>query len=66
MNLLSLPMACATCLPNADSAEANAQGFAILVMLGLLGLVFSVLFYVIFSFARKQRRFAESQALAMS
>jgi heme/copper-type cytochrome/quinol oxidase subunit 2 len=66
MKLFSLPIACATCLPDANSAEANAQGFAILVMLGLLGVVFSILFYVIFSFARKQRRFAERQALAVS
>jgi hypothetical protein len=66
MKLFSLPIACATCLPDANSAEANAQGFAILVMLGLLGVVFSILFYVIFCFARKQRRFAERQALAVS
>ncbi len=62
MNALSLPIACATCLPDPGSAEANAQGFAILFMLGTLGLVFSVLFYTIYSFARRQRQFAETNA----
>ncbi len=61
MSLLSLPIACATCLPDPNSAEANAQGFAILIMLGVLAFIFSVLFYTIFSFARRQRRFAEMQ-----
>jgi hypothetical protein len=59
MNLLSLPIACATCLPDPNSAEANAQGFAVLFMLGALALIFSVLFYTIFSFARRQRQFSD-------
>jgi hypothetical protein len=62
MNLFSLPIACATCLPDPNSAEANAQGFAILCMLGVLGFIFSILFYTIFSFARKQRQFANLSA----
>ena len=61
MNLSALPIACATCLPDPNSMEANAQGFAILIMLGVLGFIFSVLFYTIFSFARRQRRYAAMQ-----
>lgn len=63
MSPLLLPIACATCLPDPNSAEANAQGLAILVMLGILGFIFSVLFYTIASFARKQRQFAAQQAV---
>ncbi len=59
MNFLSLPIACATCLPDPNSAEANAQGFAILCMLAVLAFIFSILFYTIFSFARRQRQFAD-------
>ena len=58
MTAVLLPIACATCIPNGDAGQANAQGFAILFMLGMLAVVFSVLFYTIASFARKQRRFA--------
>ncbi len=64
MSLLSLPIACATCLPDPNSAEANAQGFAILVMLGILAFIFGVLFYTIFSFARRQRRYAQLESAA--
>lgn len=62
MTPLHLPLACATCMPDPNSIEANAQGFAILFMLGILAIVFSVLFYTIYSFARRQRRFAAMQA----
>jgi heme/copper-type cytochrome/quinol oxidase subunit 2 len=63
MNTLSLPIACATCLPDPNSAEANAQGFAILVMLGVLGFIFCVLFYTIYSFTRRQRQYAQAEAM---
>jgi len=59
MNLLFLPIACATCMPDPNSAEANAQGFAVLFMLSALALIFSVLFYTIFSFTRRQRQFSD-------
>jgi hypothetical protein len=64
MNLFALPLACATCLPDPNSAEANAQGFAVLFMLGALAIIFSVLFYTIFSFARRQRQFTDVSSAA--
>jgi heme/copper-type cytochrome/quinol oxidase subunit 2 len=64
MNLLSLPIACATCLPDPNSAEANAQGLAFLFMLSALALIFSILFYTIFSFARRQRQLSEVSSAA--
>jgi hypothetical protein len=64
MNLLSLPIACATCLPDPNSSEANAQGLAFLVMLSALALIFSILFYTIFSFARRQRQFSDVSSAA--
>ncbi|MCB1226092.1 MAG: hypothetical protein KDK99_09810 [Verrucomicrobiales bacterium] len=53
-----LPILCPTCFANNDPTQADAQGFAILFMLGLLVGVFGVLFYTIYSFAKKQRRLA--------
>lgn len=41
---------------------AQAQDQAVLFMLGALGLIFGVIFYTIFSFSRRQKRFATSQA----
>ncbi len=41
---------------------AQAQDQAVLFMLGALGLIFGVIFYTIFSFSRRQKRFAASQA----
>lgn len=64
MNLFLLPIACATCQPDPNSAEANAQGLAVLFMLGALALVFSVLFYTIYSFARRQRQFSDLSSVA--
>ena len=58
--IASLPIACAVCMPDPGSVVSQAQGQAILFMLGLLMLVFSVAFYTIFSFARKQKRLAAS------
>jgi heme/copper-type cytochrome/quinol oxidase subunit 2 len=55
---------CATCLPDPNSAEANAQGFAILVMLGILAFVFGIIFLCIASFVKRQRQFAVAQGLA--
>jgi heme/copper-type cytochrome/quinol oxidase subunit 2 len=57
MSVLHL-FACLTCLPDPNTPQADAQGFAILVMLGILSFVFGVLFYTIVSFARKQRMYA--------
>ena len=44
------------------SRSAQAQGNAILFMLILLACVLSTFIYTMFSFARKQQRFAMAQA----
>tara|TARA_R110002049_G_scaffold37636_6_gene118053 strand:- start:1557 stop:1757 length:201 start_codon:yes stop_codon:yes gene_type:complete len=59
---LNLLVACATCRPDPGSLMAQAQDQAVLFMLGALGLIFGVIFYTIFSFSRRQKRFAASQA----
>jgi heme/copper-type cytochrome/quinol oxidase subunit 2 len=48
-------LACATCRPMAGTIAAEAQDSAVIVMLACLASVFAILFYVIFSFARRQR-----------
>lgn len=55
-------LACVTCRPDPGSLMAQAQDQAVIFMLGALALVFSVLFYTIFSFARRQKQFAATQA----
>lgn len=51
-------LACATCMPDPGSKVSQAQGNAILFMLILLACVLGTFIYTMFSFARKQRRFA--------
>jgi heme/copper-type cytochrome/quinol oxidase subunit 2 len=48
-------LACATCRPAAGTIAAEAQDSAVIVMLACLAGIFAILFYVIFSFARRQR-----------
>ena len=55
-------LACATCMPDPGSRSSLAQGNAILFMLILLACVLGTFMYAIFSFARKQQRFAMAQA----
>ncbi len=59
--LLNSLIACATCSPDPGSLMAQAQDQAVLLMLGFLAMIFSVLFYTIFTFARRQRRFSEGE-----
>jgi heme/copper-type cytochrome/quinol oxidase subunit 2 len=63
MNSALMLIGCATCRPAAGSLAAQAQDSAVIVMLAALGVVFCVVFYTMFSFARRQRRFAEADAL---
>ncbi len=59
---ISSVIACVTCRPDPGSLMAQAQDKAVLFMLAALALVFAVLFYTIYSFARRQKQFAASQA----
>jgi hypothetical protein len=54
--------ACATCRPEAGSVIALAQDSAVVVMLAALLFIFTIVFYAIFSFARRQRRVLEAEA----
>lgn len=63
LTLLNPLLACATCRPDPGSLMAQAQDQAVLLMLGFLAIVFSVIFFTIFSFARRQRRFAAAEAV---
>ena len=56
-------LACATCRPEAGSVIALAQDSAVIVMLAALLFIFLVVFYTMFSFARRQRRAQEAEAL---
>ncbi len=61
---LSLPIACATCLPDQGSAVGQAQGFAILVMLAVLAFMFLCAGGIVFTLARRQKRHAASMVTA--
>jgi heme/copper-type cytochrome/quinol oxidase subunit 2 len=56
-------LGCATCRPAAGSLAAQAQDSAVIVMLVALAMIFAIVFYTMFSFTRRQRRYAEAQAL---
>jgi hypothetical protein len=49
-------LACATCLADKGSLVGQAQGFAILFMLGLLAFMFICAGGIVFSLVRRQRR----------
>ncbi|MCB1207815.1 MAG: hypothetical protein KDK97_00745 [Verrucomicrobiales bacterium] len=66
MNLLHPLIACATCFSDPTTAVGQARNLAVLFMGGMLALVFSVLFYVIYSFSKKQRLAAAAEAAAKS
>ena len=48
-------IACATCIADRGSAAGQAQGFAILFMLGTLAFMFAVASGIIFTLVRRQR-----------
>ena len=51
-------LACATCMADKGSLVGEAQGFAILVMLGFLAFMFACATGIIVSMVRRQRKFA--------
>lgn len=59
MNLTALfPLACATCKADPNSLIAQAQDFAVLVMLGFLALGMTCVALIVFNFVRRQQRVA--------
>lgn len=58
----SLPLACATCLADKGSLVGQAQGFAILTMLGVLAFMFLCGGGVVFTLIRRQKQFALAHA----
>jgi len=50
--------ACATCMADKGSLVGQAQGFAILVMLGFLAFMFAVAAGIVISMVRRQRKYA--------
>ncbi len=53
-----LPIACATCLADKGSIIGQAQGFAILTMLGVLAFMFTCGAGVVFTLVRRQKKHA--------
>lgn len=49
-------LACATCMADKGSLIGQAQGFAILFMLGVLAFMFACAAGIIFTFVLRQRR----------
>lgn len=50
------PLACATCLADKGSLVGQAQGFAILVMLGVLAFMFACAACIVVTFVQRQKR----------
>ncbi|MDZ4402392.1 hypothetical protein [Prosthecobacter sp.] len=57
-------LACATCMADKGSLVGQAQGFAILFMLGLLAFMFICAAGIVFSFVRRQRKFTSMNPAA--
>lgn len=53
-------LACATCMSDKGSLVGQAQGFAILFMLGVLAFMFVCAAGIVVSMVRRQRKFATS------
>jgi len=51
-------LACATCMADKGSLIGQAQGFAILFMLGVLAFMFICAAGIVFTMVRRQRKFA--------
>lgn len=66
MNLPQPLIACATCLSDPGTAVGEARNSAVLFMAAVVALVFGVIFYSVFSFIRRQRRFAAEAAATHS
>lgn len=60
--LTSMPLACATCLADKGSIVGQAQGFAILTMLGFLAFMFACAAGIIFTLVRRQKQHALAAA----
>ncbi len=55
-------LGCATCMADKGSIIGQAQGFAILFMLGVLAFMFACAGGIIFAIVRRQKKFAASAA----
>jgi len=55
---LPLPIACVTCMSQEENASVVAANGAVFVMIGALSIVFLGIMAVLYSFIRRQRRFA--------
>lgn len=53
-------LACATCMADKGSLVGQAQGFAILFMLGLLTFMFACAGGIVFSMVRQQRKASQN------
>ncbi len=57
-------LACATCMADKGSLVGQAQGYAILFLLGILAFMFAVATGIVFSMVRRQRKYAHLMATA--
>jgi hypothetical protein len=62
MNASLIPLACATCIGQGHQITTLAANGAVYVMFGVLAFVFSCIVAVVFTFARRAKRYAQSQA----
>jgi integral membrane sensor domain MASE1 len=58
-------LACATCMADKGSLVGQAQGFAILFMLGVLAFMFLCAGGIVFSMVRQQRKASQNEASAV-
>ena len=58
-------LACATCMADKGSLVGQAQGFAILFMLGVLAFMFLCAGGIVFSMVRQQRKASQHEAPAV-
>jgi integral membrane sensor domain MASE1 len=58
-------LACATCLADKGSLVGQAQGFAILFMLGVLAFMFLCAGGILYSMVRQQRKASQHEASAV-
>jgi len=63
--LPSSSLACATCLADKGSLVGQAQGFAILFMLGVLAFMFLCAGGIVFTMVRQQRKASQLEASAV-
>ena len=57
-------LACATCMADKGSLIGQAQGLAILFMLGVLAFMFACAACIIYTFVRRQRAHPQLEATA--